>query len=611
MFDLICHVVGNRNYDSRNIHLIQSGNPIKDKCQIPEDANISFELMQDGQFTDQGIPLLSIGDVPVTLTQTEDSLKWVSVFEDPFSKRKDSFGKPLTNNAGVSEFLVTFSNSKKIQRISVDILATKENEVLSREMLDYLSTRFGDVVNLCFSRSMIGAGNADEFTECNISKLIKEAEKGISQLERSWSAFSRTLRTSPEREINIQRGGVPDSPEGLIWLSQNQSNIVFCEPNEKTLQINNLPAMLLDGAVERVNQKANVKENFVILSYLFNLQQKLKYVINKLSSDNQYNTILDNEYLDYVSLDHIISQYREPVIHNLIRKVNNLEKRSVILYKSLAGMMEVSKPPKFYPPEITSFVARNPYYRNIYTVIFNWYKLGDVVFTDTELFHGLRHLTTIYEFTCLALILDSFGKMDYSIEQRSWRDYSVKVFGGMQSKRPINVPNNFFVLSNDNCEIEIYYEPKIWRKKHSKIGDPVVVLAEHAKYEDHHLSPDFLLKIKWKNNRVNDLLIFDAKYSPASSVREHSLNTLINRYFFGIHQIGKDGSLGRLPIQAVWALYPKRGKTIVNSEFYANEHCLSGEMPLLPSLGGINLRPSKQSVFQSQLSLLMKKLMEH
>ncbi len=611
MFDFICHIEANRRYKARNIQLIQSGTTIKEKCQIPEDAEISFELMLTDNLTDYGIPVLLIGDVPVTLVQTADKLKWISVFENPFTKHKDSIGKPFTNNAGVSEFLITFSNSKKSQRINVDILATKENEALSREMLDYLSTRFSDVVNLCFSRSMIGTSNSDESTDCNISKLIKEAENGIYQLERSWPAFSRTIRTSPEREIKIQQGGVPDSPEGLIWLSQNQSNIVFCEPSEKTLQINNIPAMLLDGAVERINHKANVKENFVILSYLFNLQQKLKYVIRELSKDGNIETELDSDYLDYISLDNIISQYRQPVIDELVRKVNNLEKRSVILYKSLSGMMGVSKAPRFYPPEITSFVSRNPYYRNIYTVIFSWYKLGDVVFSDTELFHGLRHLTKIYEFTCLALILDSFVKMDYRVEVKSWRNYNVKVFGGIESKRPINVTNNFFVFSNEQCEIEMYYEPKIWRLNHSKIGDPVVVLADKEEYDDHHLSPDFLLKIKWKKNKMDDLLIFDAKYSPASSIRQYSLSNLINRYYFGIHQIGKDGNLGRLPIQAVWALYPKNGKQIVNSNFYASEHCLSGDMPLLPSLGGLNLRPSKQLVFQKQLSLLMNKLIDN
>ncbi len=553
--------------------------------------------------------MLFIGDIPVPLVQTVNQLIWESSFKDPFSKFENKIGKPFINNAGVSEFLFTFFNLKKSQRIHVEILATKENEVLSREMLEHLSTRFSDVVSLCFSRSMIAAGNSDELTDCNISKLIKEAEKGISKLEMSWGIFTRTIRTTPERVIEIQRGGIPDSPEGLTWLNQNQSNIVFCDSSEKTLQINNLPAKLLDGAVERVNHNSNVKENFAILSYLSHVQQKLSNVLKKLSVDKKSETEVDREYLDYVSLDNIISQYRVPVINELIRKVSNLEKRTILLYKSLSSMMGVLRPPKFFPPEITPFVARNTHYRKIYITIFDWYNLGDVVFTDTELFHGLRHLTTIYEFTCLVMILESFTKMNYKIDNQEWRDYSIKVFGGKKSKRPINLPNNYFNISNEDCNIEMYYEPRIWRKNHSNPGDPVVVLAEHEGYEDHHLSPDFLLKVKWKHNSMNDLLIFDAKYSPASSVREYALDKLITRYFFGIHQVGVNGELGRLPTQAVWALFPKRGKQLVNSSYYANEHCLSGSMPLLPSLGGIHLRPSKEVVFQKQISLLMSKLL--
>lgn len=74
----------------------------------------------------------------------------------------------------------------------------------------------------------------------------------------------------------------------------------------------------------------------------------------------------------------------------------------------------------------------------------------------------------------------------------------------------------------------------------------------------------------------------------------------ISYYFFGIDQIGPDGNFGRLPTQVVWALYSKGGKPLVDSNFYANEYCLSGKAPLVPSLGGNNLRPTKQVMFQKQ-----------
>ncbi|CAM3147686.1 hypothetical protein [Vibrio rarus] len=612
MFDLICHIEKNRNYDANEILVIESSIPVTGTCKIPEDAHISFELVLTGSSTTQGIPLLFIGDIPVELKSISDTnhsiTKWESVFINPFTNHKTNTGQPFRNNAGFSEFLVQFSNAKKVFRVTVDVLATKENEQLSREMLDYLSLRFSDVVNLCFSRTMVAASHTDALTECNISRLIKEAEKGISTVERSWPIFSRTIRTTPERMMSVQRGGVPDSPEGVTWLSQNQSNIVLCDSSEQTLKINNFSAKLIDGAVEVVNQNANIKENRVILSYLFQLQQKLKFIKRSIDVDNDKNESVSNEYLDYVSLDNIISQYREPVVKDLIRRVVNLEKRAVNLYKKLSFIMKEAGKPSFEPPIMTPFISRNAQYRRIYTAIFDWYKLGDVVFTDTEVFYGLRSLTTIYEFSCLVMILDSFTNMNYKVEAQEWRDFSVKSFGGGNASRPINRPNNYFFITSPDCEIEMYYEPKIWRKCYSNIGDPVVVLAEHQHFDEHHLSPDFLLKVKWRNKKNSDLLIFDAKYSPASSVQNYSLDKLISRYFFGIHQIGQDGSLGRLPTQAVWALYPKRGKQLVNSSFYAEEHCLSGQTPLLPSLGGINLRPSKQVMFQGQLQLLMDKL---
>lgn len=612
MFDLICHIEANRNYESHSIRVIESGILNKGQHQIPEDAKLSFEVIQKDSNASLGTPSMSIGDIPFGLVNSAEpnssNIHWVSEFIDPFSGYREKTGQPFRNNAGVSEFIIRFSNSSKIYRAPVDILATKENERLSEEMLDHLSKKFRDVINLCFSRTMVGAGNSDEKTETNISRLIKEAESGISVIEKSWPIFSRIIRTVSERNIVIQRGGIPDSPQGVVWLSQNQSNILFCDASEQTLKINNLPAKLIDGATEVVDENANVKENLVILSYLFQIQQKLKGIKVQLELEQSNKNSVQQAYLDYVSLDNIVSRYREPVIRELINNVDNLEKRAVTLYRNLAKIMGVKSPPKFYAPVMTPFVTKSIHYRRIYTAIYNWYNLGDVVFTDTELFYGLRSLTKIYEFCCLVMILDSFVGLGYRIESQGWKDYSIKEFGGRAGQRPINWPNNHFVISNENCEIELYYEARVWRINHSKPGDPVVVLAENENFSDHYLTPDFLININWKNSNNNDLLIFDAKYSPAASVKEYAIDKLINRYFFGIHQIGKDGSFGRSPTQAVWALYPKRGKNVVSSSFYASEHCLGGSTPLLPSLGGMNLKPSKQNIFKNQLSLLMQKL---
>lgn len=614
MFDLICRIEANRNYDYHEIRLIESGLLNKGNHQIPEDANLSFELILNDKNNSLGTPYMLIGDIPLGLIQSDGSARegtlWVSEFINPYSGFREKIGQPFSNNVGVSEFVIRFTSSNKVYRVTIDILATKENERLSEEMLDHLSKRFSDAVNLCFSRTMIGAGNSKEMTETNISRLIREAEKGISSIETSWPIFSGQIRTVSERNIVIQRGGIPDSPEGIVWLSQNQSNIVFCDASEQTLKINNLPAKLIDGATEVVNDNANIRENLVILSYLLHIQQKLKGIKGKLELEKSAKVGVKLEYLDYVSLDNIVSRYKEPVIRELINSVDNLEKRAVTLYRNLAKIMDKKTPPSFYPPIMTPFVVKNVHYRRIYTSIYDWYNLGDVVFTDTELFYGLRSLTKIYEFCCLVMILDSFVGLEFTVNQQEWRDYTVKGFGGSSGQRPVNWPNNYFVVSNDYCEIEIYYEPKIWRKCNSNAGDPIVVLAKHEHIVDHYLSPDFLLNINWKSNKSNDLLIFDAKYSPASSVRDYAIDKLINRYFFGIHQIGKDGNMGRLPIQAVWALYPKRGKNVVSPSFYASEHCLGGSSPLLPSLGGMSLKPSKQSIFKNQLSLLMKKLAE-
>ncbi|SFP77973.1 hypothetical protein SAMN03084138_03092 [Enterovibrio norvegicus DSM 15893] len=270
--------------------------------------------------------------------------------------------------------------------------------------------------------------------------------------------------------------------------------------------------------------------------------------------------------------------------------------------------MGVKKIPSFHPPIITPFASRNIHYRRIFGVIFDWYALGDVTFNDSELFNGLRHLTKIYEFCCLIMIIDSLSSIGFEIRSQEWRNYKEKPFGGKPSKRPINLPNNFFTLRKDKTLVTLHYEPNIWRMKNARNGDPVAVLSANESNVNSYISPDFFIEIKNIDSKSVDFLIFDSRYSPSSSVENYSLTELIHKYFFGIHYVNENGQLGRSPTQAVWALYPKRGKKIVDSEYYSSEHSLSGSMPLLPSLGGINLRPSKLSVFQNKLALLIGKL---
>lgn len=65
MFDLICHIEANRNYESHSIRVIELGILNKGQHQIPEDAKLSFEVIQKDSNASQGTPSMSIGDIPL------------------------------------------------------------------------------------------------------------------------------------------------------------------------------------------------------------------------------------------------------------------------------------------------------------------------------------------------------------------------------------------------------------------------------------------------------------------------------------------------------------------------------------------------------------------
>ncbi|EJA3102545.1 hypothetical protein MWT34_001634 [Vibrio vulnificus] len=568
---------------------------------------MSILLETSDRANDFGTPIIYIGDVTYELSlQSSVNRKksWVLLFDD------DQFsGMPFFNYVGRSEIILAFSKSDLRIKNLVDIQASLINAELAESMLSYLHTHYDSIVALCFSRSRIACSSGDG-CEDSLNRLINEAQSGIELCELVWEDLLRKVRETWESKLEVRDGVIPNSPDGINWLSQHPEYIQFCPQPEQDFKCKGYPAKILQGANEIVVSNTDLIENRIIHGYLAHMEKRLsdakKYLLNN-GLDGSNCQAEGHYFNEYISLDHIICRYKAPILDGLLRKVDDLSLRTKRLAMRFTRVSPKPKVIKPIPPKVTAFVSRTPSYLHVYHKIAKWYKSGNIQIDMGDMLFGLRHLSTLYEFTVLMQIVSALEKCGCVLVQQGWKDYSEQVFGGVEKARPTNTLNNYFEFTDSQrkMNIELFYEPRIWTSERAQPGDPVDVCIEHQDRKHRYRSPDYVIRLRLQGLEEPILLIFDAKFSSAYRVKTQKLPDLVNKYLLGLHQKKANGEFGKLPIQAVWAIYPKGNEPTVN--FYAKQHSIGGPERILPSLGGIRVKPNEDE----RLPLLLGELFDH
>ncbi|MCS0281482.1 hypothetical protein NDJ83_19830 [Vibrio alginolyticus] len=606
MFDLTIQISQGRTYEGFDCKVISQGESVHGGWIVPEDAEVGIHLVTSEKARSLGEPQLYIGDVlhEFELTSASDGrYHWHVLFDED-----ESFGIPFRNYVGRSEIILAFKSSDIRVRSLVDIQANKINAELAEGMLTYLNEHYDSIVSICFSRSKL-SGDTGKGDENSINRLIEEAQSGIELCESVWPELLNRVRERWETELDLQSNSLPNSPKGIAWLSNNPNGIHYCEQNKQMFKVNGYPVISTKSAREVVIHNRDLIENRVIHGYLAHLELQLVDTKKKLESENTSETgSKQYDFGEYVSLDHILSKYRIPIVLGLVDRLSNLISRVRLLRKRFSTKVNLPRDLKPVPPCVTPFVARTPSYLKVFDKIAKWYEFGKVQLGLGELLFGLRHLSTLYEFTVLTQLISALESSGSDLVESSWRDYEVAEFGGEEKPRPISAINNYFRFSNASrkLSVELFYEPIIWTKHKAQSGDPVDVCREHQGRAWQHRKPDYLLRLWFEGAVEPILLVFDAKFSSAYKVKHEKLPDLVNKYLLGLHQKKVDGGYGNLPIQAVWAIYPK-GKA-PKVDFYASYHSLGGQDSVLPSLGGLRIRPNEEDYLARMIDKLLDQL---
>jgi hypothetical protein len=537
----------------------------------------------------------SYGNLTISLQDFQIDCK--EQVSDDFEKRlfKSEKDKHFSYLFGQSEIFLTFSNTEESFSVVVEVLATKFTVEQAKRLLDYLSNKMSNILQICFSKSKRSVGFSDGENR-DVSIMLEHAEKGLKLFSRHKNQFKQKKITILKPKIELQnRKQVNQVTNNTVaWIFNNLDKAY-------TVDSNNLGFFHINGrgyeidAIESENlfENSDVYENQLIFSYLHDIKKFLQNVRSSFNSQNE----IKNDESDYFRFEEVLGDVKNTLfLKPRIDKCTDL----IDECNQLIGFMKRHIPcslEKNVRVKITPSVRVNQHYKQMFLYIYEWQNFGEPNWKAEEYLYGLRTLWKLYEFFCLYELIDGLEKAGFELENSEKREFSRKHgFGGIINNDNKNNPNNFYLFKRGNIMISFYYEPNIWSytQEYTKEYD-LVDIYHSGKAHRSRFSPDFLMKVNIKEHEF--LMIFDSKYSTRETVKKYSLPSLMERYLHGIQKI-QDGKMTQESyIKFLYALHPvlSHENVVIHESFYAENFGLFSQKPVIPALGSISVSPNKDS----------------
>ncbi|WP_445373949.1 hypothetical protein ACSLVK_16225 [Photorhabdus tasmaniensis] len=582
---------------------------INNKYQITELDHILFQVsLSEEDAGKNGIPIIIIGDTSLKLIFSHygNGEKIYTSIEPINSHRSRYFYNFFGEN---QVYLYLGSQYDPIYSVTFDILARRENVALANMMLEYLTENLEDIVSICFSKSRkITSSNEDNIFNFNKLDIIKET---VNYLTQHLPLFIIEHRHTLEPKLTLSRQGQPTGPDSIMWALYNLDQLSPANDEDANIFYNNRGYSFNELPKETLKENTNTYENKVIHAFL--KQANMFLVMLKESLIYPKDKIQSLEKNEFIQFNHIISKYAYLALKNKSKKIENListlEKTRLLFNKKIPSTAPIGIVPK-----ITPYVAKHNHYRKTFYLIEQYHHAPISSFIGKELFSGLKNLSVIYETTVLILLHEVIQE-SYKVQliEQSYRLHAEELpFGGVTIKRPENEINNYFLFKNEKYDIELFYEAKIFPlSAHSKKGDLVDTSnnIDSNKYEKHHFHPDFIMKVNSKSWKNPLIIILDAKYKDAKTIKEHDINELTRKYLFNIHQVNENMALGMSPVKMLFILFAHSSEeTVVRT--VAPRHCINGQFPVLPQSIAISVKPNEKNILIEHF-IALKEIMDN
>lgn len=506
----------------------------------------------------------------------------IESFENGYFKYQTPDANYFAECFGAANLRVV-SGGELIVCIGFNVLAKKASADQAKKMIQELANHSADLIRSCFSRSALSVGSTGN-GEAEPETLLCCAEQFLTLLESSqqelFQVLKKRLVSQRVPSWNVQNTGHGVDPTDILC------NLDALMPNYGAGDVFIRGRFFDLGGiyVSTLVESANVLENQILIGGLYSIKSKIESLQQKLS---EIGSVLPSCPDGYESLERLLltltadgMRHRcEKILHTANGFISILEKKIGITFN---GELK---------PIMTPFVRSSKIYRRIFSILAEWYELGSPSVGPLIFMMKLKSLHKIYEMYC-------FYKILLLTIATGWEVVSAKPHPEFAEYLPSTVS-----LNKNGAELDISYEPKIGRFNSLTQHMDIIDVWHSGNGEYSNWCPDFLFKLN-KNTKTR-YLILDAKYSTASSLRNHRLEDLVKKYVLGlaVHN-QRTGFSSSENIIGVVAIYPLDVATGYLS--YWPYQGIHSSRPRLPAVGGIGLAPDNEQQFQASFQKLME-----
>ena len=469
-----------------------------------------------------------------------------------------------------------------------EVIIKKVNAQQVEDMIRYLTHKQDDIMRICLSRTQLSVETTDPET------ILNTVETFVNTL----------ISCRLELQYHLRKRLIPIKQP--VWKASQGSdidpfdiifNLDVLEPvlGEGDVVVNGRSFSINETEVTTLEPTANVKENAILLGGIYSMRRITTALLHniKTSHSNHKNSFYGGE---YESLNEVLSRLTASSMKERCEKqLVQLEEFIRYFEKSLGISYQGE-----YLPIMTPFVRASRVYRRLFEQLHEWYSLGEPSLEGRNCLAKLRSVSKIYEFVALFKIIDYLHEKNWTVAHANW------------SSNLDFIPSTV-IFKRDNLTLTLSYEAKIFpHNPNTKHLDLVDMKHSSAKGEYDYWCPDFVLRLDSSNKTV--YLVFDAKYSSASSVKKYHLPSLVEKYFANmavydaVNQLLKQDA-----ILGVIALFPD--KNALSPIYLSNwaKYGIHRKPVRLPVVTGLAISPQLDnmaySVFNQLFEIAERQLM--
>lgn len=282
--------------------------------------------------------------------------------------------------------------------------------------------------------------------------------------------------------------------------------------------------------VERNTYSYDVYENRIIIGFIKTLVSEIGIIIKSLKEKIylKSKTTSSDGYID--SMYKIFSGSIKR-INGYIDSLRSLQSSYKQLYYFYSKIFNISADTIKTPPVITPVFRSINAYRQIYTVIKNWFSIGNYDLGKDDLLLSFISTSKIYEYYCLVKML-RYINTDFNLKESKRVLYRVNNNYYSDTKY-----NNTFIFENNGIKITMFFQPVIYGDDKAFNRLNIFRNTSSNSKKDNNTrgkiyTPDYIIKAE--HNDRTDYIILDAKFSTPENIRLHQLQELVYKYLFSI-----------------------------------------------------------------------------